>query len=253
MSRAWMREPGASFEDALVDGPRLPADVDRALEQHRVLQQQVRALGYDLCVLPPLAGAPDACFVEDRAVVLRGEALMTSSAVTSRASETASLAAALDAELDLVWMEQGTADGGDILRVGSWMFIGRSTRTNDAGCDVVAAFARRHGLRPIVVDVGELHLKCSASSPAPDLLLVAENTPMVSVLPDGLDHLVVPAHESYAANAVGGAGAVLVAAGYPRTAELLSSAGLDVRCVDLSQFSLRDGSMTCLSLLSQAL
>jgi dimethylargininase len=44
-------------------------------------------------------------------------------------------------------------------------------------------------------------------------------------------------------------GAVVAAAGFPRTAERLRSRGLDVRTVDVSEFQKAEGGVTCKSLL----
>jgi dimethylargininase len=65
----------------------------------------------------------------------------------------------------------------------------------------------------------------------------------------GFETVAVPEEEPWAANTLPVGGAVCLAAGHGRTADLLCRLGFDVRTVDLSEFAKAEGSVTCLSLL----
>ena len=71
---------------------------------------------------------------------------------------------------------------------------------------------------------------------------------MLLVSVAGLDVIVVPEAEAYAANALGAGEAVLLPAGYPRVAGALRARGLEVLPVPMSEFAKADGGVTCLSL-----
>jgi dimethylargininase len=60
--------------------------------------------------------------------------------------------------------------------------------------------------------------------------------------------LVVPEAEWYAANALAVGPNLVIADGFPATAEMLTRTGFTVHPVPLSEFAKRDGSVTCLSL-----
>ncbi|MHA1538121.1 MAG: hypothetical protein ACTSUD_11250 [Alphaproteobacteria bacterium] len=62
-----------------------------------------------------------------------------------------------------------------------------------------------------------------------------------------------PEGEEAAANAVRINDCVLIAEGFPRTAELLDRSGYAVRQVPVSQAALLDGGLSCMSLRYQAI
>ena len=143
-----------------------------------------------------------------------------------------------------------TLDGGDVLRVGNVLLVGLTARTNRAGVSALKAALGPAGMEVRALDMPEgiLHLKCVVSSPAPDTVVLADET----LSPDLFAPwrvLLIPAAERYAANTVGVSGHVLVADGFPETREVLASAGLVTHPIDTSEFRKADGSLTCLSVI----
>jgi dimethylargininase len=59
----------------------------------------------------------------------------------------------------------------------------------------------------------------------------------------------VHAEEPWAANTVRVGASLCVGAAFPRTAEMLSRRGYDVRPVDVSEFAKAEGGLTCMSLI----
>ena len=234
-----------NFAEALIAGERQPIDVGLARAQHAAYVDALRSAGLSVVTLPPDPAHPDACFVEDQAVIADGVAVITRSGAPSRRGEAVSLVPAL-AALAPIWMpEPATLDGGDVLRLGQTLVVGLSKRTNAAGA---AFLGRILGLEVRTVGVGGLHLKCVCSAPRPDLVLLAEQTLSPDVF-RGLGVEVVQTPERYPANTLGLGDRVLVAAGFPRTAEILDASGLNVVCLEVSEIRKADGSLTCLSLL----
>ncbi len=94
---------------------------------------------------------PDSVFVEDLAVVFDEIAILTNPGAESRRREMPAIAAALAAYRPLQAIQPpATVDGGDVLVAGRHVFVGRSTRTNDAAAlaDAPAARAVRLYGRP---------------------------------------------------------------------------------------------------------
>ncbi len=250
MIRALVRGVPASFPRALsATAPAEPIDVAVARTQHAAYRDALAAMGARVTFLVPDEACPDCVFIEDTAVVAAGLAVITRPGAESRRAETPAVATAL-AELDLVKLaDPATLDGGDCMRVGATIYVGRSARTNAAGIAALGeAFARR-GLRVVALDLppGILHLKCVCSPLGDDRILLAEG----SLSPerfDGIEVITVPAGETYAANAVAIGDHVIVAAEYPRTHELLARAGFTLHRVPTSEVRKADGSLTCQSI-----
>src|SRR6202043_915150 len=110
---------------------RAPIDLAKALEQHRGYEQVLQQFGAKVISLPAEAELADSMFVEDPAMVLDELALIFPLGRESRRAEAVSLAKVLSPFRELKYVQlPGTAEGGDLLRVGRYLFAGRSKRTN---------------------------------------------------------------------------------------------------------------------------
>ncbi|MFO0614188.1 MAG: N(G),N(G)-dimethylarginine dimethylaminohydrolase [Polyangiaceae bacterium] len=246
---ALVRPVSASFARALsAVVPDPPIDVGLARTQHAAYVSALSRAGARIETLPALDESPDAVFVEDTAVVVGGVAIVTRPGAPSRRDETESVAEALARDHDVARMHAPAAlDGGDCMRVGDTLYVGRSARTNADG----VAFLRRLPVRVVPVDLPDhvLHLKCVCSPLGGDRVLLAEGSLDGAVF-GGKELVFVPRSEAYAANAVAVGRTVLVAAGYPRTAERLDRLGFDVVPIESSEARKADGSLTCQSILT---
>src|SRR5689334_8649139 len=156
--------------------PDPPLDVARARAQHAAYVAALRTAGAEVVAVAPADDLPDACFVEDCAVVAGGVALIPRLGAPSRRAEPPAVRAAIAARIPVRDMDApATLDGGDCLLLGKRLFIGRSARTNAAGAAHARAVFGEVGVEVIEVEVGRwLHLK-SACSPIDDnTVLVAE-------------------------------------------------------------------------------
>jgi dimethylargininase len=145
-------------------------------------------------------------------------------------------------------------DGGDIIRLGDLFFVGRSSRTNDAGIaelrDLLAHLG--HELRTVEIPGHALHLTSITSTPTDSVILVPEGylpADAFGILPDGCEIKWMPKEEAYGCNTIGlSNGQVLVAEGYPTILATIKSMGLEPVVLDMSQIRAADGSLTCCSL-----
>ena len=228
---------------------REPIDWDRAVAQHRLYEETLETLGCRVTRLAPLDEAPDSVFVEDTAVVLDECAVVTRPGAPSRRQETQSVEEALRRLRELRCITApGTLDGGDVLRVGQTLFVGRSTRTNAHGIDQLDRAVRPFGYEVRAVTLGRrLHLK-SAASTLGDRVLV-EPTSVDRDTFDGLTTIDVDPSEPGAANVLFVNGTVICSANAPRTAERLERAGYRVVAIDASELAKAEAGLTCCSLL----
>jgi dimethylargininase len=249
--RALIRGVPDSFAGALSAAPReVPIDVGLAREQHAAYRAALEASGAAVTELPADERFPDCVFVEDTAVIA-GLALIARPGAPSRRGEIAAVAAELARHLEIARLEApATLDGGDCMRLGGAIYIGRSARTNAAGIAGAEALLAPRGFRivPVELPPGVLHLKCVCSPLGEDRVLLAEGT-LPGELFGGAGIVWVPAEEQYAANAVAIGDHVIAAAEYPRTRAALAAAGLRVHPVPTSEVRKADGSLTCQSIL----
>ncbi len=251
MPHAITRRVPASFVNALArESPASPIDVELARRQHDAYGKALVAAGATLVVLDADESCPDCVFVEDTAVVAAGLAVITIPGAPSRRAETPAIETALATLVEVRAMEPpATLDGGDVMRVGSTIYVGRSARTNEAGIASLAAAFTPRGLRVIPLDLPPdvLHLKCVCTPLGDDRILLAEGS-LAPALFDAIHCVIVPAAETYAANVVALDHHVIVAAEYPRTLDVLVGAGFQVHPVPTTEVRKADGSLTCQSI-----
>jgi dimethylargininase len=228
---------------------RRPIDFDAATRQHAEYENVLAALGCRVERLAADPAAPDCVFVEDVALVFDELAVLTRPGAASRRRETPAVAAALGAYRELVTIDDGTLDGGDVLIAGRAVYAGLTTRTDADGVAALAAAIAPAGyaVTPVPVD-GILHLKSAASVVAPGLLL-ADPEHVDPAVFAGFEVVPVADGESPAANALRVGDTVLLPTGFPATRRLLEDRGLTVRAVENGELAKAEGGLTCCSLI----
>ena len=242
-------------ECELTHRPREAINVANAIAEHARYEEALRSLGVTVVRAPPEPDLPDAVFVEDAALALDEVAIITRPGAPTRRREVESMAQVLRAYKPLLRIEApGTLDGGDVLRVGRKLYVGLSSRTNDAGTAQLEALVKTWGYEVIRVPVeGCLHLKSAVTQVAEGLLLINPRFASPELFAPMETIAVAPA-EGDGANAlwVRGAGAVIYPAHYPATAERLDRTGVRVVPVPASEVAKAEGGVTCCSLLFEA-
>ena len=120
----------------------------------------------------------------------------------SRRAETAAIAAELARHVELAYIEApATLDGGDCMRVGTTIYVGRSARPDANGIARLAEVFAPRGLTVVAIALppGVLHLKCVCAQLGDDRITLAEGTIPRTAF-GTLDIVSIPATESYAAN-----------------------------------------------------
>ena len=257
-SRAIVRSISDSYINAMANyfGSG-PTDIDAAKSQHKAYSNALIANGVDVTTLDADQGYPDCVFVEDQAVVIDGHVLLPVPGHESRRGEQPPIADFLSDKLQghqICKMEPpAMMDGGDILRMGDLFFVGRSTRTNDAGISELKDLLDHlgHELRVIDIPSRALHLTSISSTPSDNLILIPENylaPDEFGEMPEGCEVVVMPEEEVYGCNTIGLPGnKVLIADGYPTVQAELERRGFECIVLDMSQIRAADGSLTCCS------
>ena len=174
-------------------------------------------------------------------------AVIASPGAQSRRGEIAGVeASARLVGLDIARIElPGTLDGGDVLKIGRTVYVGRGGRTNAEGIRQFRAIADALGFTVVAVPVTRaLHLK-SVVTALPDGTVIGF-APLVEDAGMFGRFLAVP-EEAGAAVVVLAPDTVLMSSAAPLTAALLADLGYRVIAVDISEFEKREGCVTSLS------
>ena len=239
---------GLLYECELSFQQRDLIDISLAEQQHADYCAALADLGANVLTLPALNGHPDCTFVEDPAIVLDEVAVVTRLGAESRRGESESIAEALRAFRELHFLEApATLEGGDVMRIGKTLYVGRSTRTNFQGIQQLAQLVSPFGYWVTPVEVrGCLHLKTACTWIGENVVLA--NREWIDL--DGFCGVeILDAPEPLGANVLRIGETLLMPSAYPKTRELLESRGHAVCTVELSELLKAEAGVTCLSLI----
>ncbi|SMF08359.1 dimethylargininase [Tistlia consotensis] len=250
-TRAITRRPAATIARGLRAIDLGDPDLTLFERQHAAYRAALEAAGVAVTLLPPLEAFPDSVFIEDAALCFPGLAVALKPGAPSRRGESAALLPDLEAAFGRVvgLPETASIDGGDILTTDREVLVGLSARTDAAGIEALAAALAPFGyrVRRAETPAGVLHLKSDCATLGDDAVLA---TPRLAAAGCFAGYRVVETAggEEAAANAIRVNDRVLLAAGFPRTAERLDKAGYALTVLDLSEAAKLDGGLSCLSL-----
>lgn len=247
-SHALVRAPGASFVDAIALVPK-PIDVELAKRQHAEYVAALKETGLMVEALKAAEAFPDACFMQDPAMVVSNVAILNRMGAVSREGETDLVAELLTTRFDARRIKApATIEGGDVLNVGDRLFVGLTERTNEAGVERLRAIVEPLGMSVESVPVREyLHLLTVVTYVGNGTVVVLEDFAEHPALA-GFKRVLVPREEAYAANTLGIGKYVIVPARFPKTTERLRAEGFEILPVPMSEFYKADGGVSCLSL-----
>ena len=143
----------------------------------------------------------------------------------------------------------GTLDGGDVLALGKALYVGLSTRSNEAAVKQLQRVLEPWGYAVRGVPVqGCLHLKSAVTAVARKTVLL--NRAWVDPGAFGDVHVIdVDPDEPAAANALRLADRVIFPTGFPGTARRLAAAGIRVAAIEVSELQKAEGGVTCCSVI----
>jgi dimethylargininase len=225
-------------------------DYNLALRQHADYCRMLRDCGAEVITLDVNRRHPDSTFIEDTAVVLDEIAVLAWMGTAARRMEPAGIEPELRKYREVRRIEPpATLEGGDVLRIGRTLLVGLSARTNAAGARALQAIVHTLGYRVQPLPLHScLHLKTACAALPDGRLLMNPTWLDVQTLRE-IEHIPLPSDEPWAANSLLINGRICMAAGFPRTADMLRRFGFEVHCISLSEFAKVEGGATCLSLL----
>ena len=248
VKNAIVREPGAKFSQCISSHPQHhEINVTNAKKQHSAYCNTLKELGLDVIHLPIDNEHPDSCFVEDCAVIHNNKALISRMGAEARRGEEEVVENALNDFMETRrTISPGTIEGGDIIHLPNHLICGITQRTNVAGVDQLKNWLNV----PVGMfhDPNIVHLK-SYVTYLGDEYVIATKSHMNHPTLKNFKILVVDDNERYAANTLTIEKTILIPKGFPQTLAMLSDAGFEVIPLDIREFQICEGALTCLSLL----
>ncbi|MEV6344359.1 dimethylargininase [Actinoplanes sp. NPDC051851] len=244
---ALVRPPATSLADGIVTFiERQPVDVGLAREQWAAYVAALEANGWPTVAVDGDDALPDSVFVEDTVVIFGELAVLTNPARAARAPEVDGTARKLrELGFDPVAITEGTLDGGDVLKVGTTVYVGLTGNTSASAIGQLRTILAPRGWTVVAVPLTTaLHLK-SAVTALPDGTVIGYD-PLVDDPAVFGSYLAVP-EEPGAHVVVLDPATVLMSSAAPASAALFEARGLRVVRVDISEYEKLEGCVTCLS------
>lgn len=256
-NRAIVRAPSRSVVDGLRAKDVGNPEFNRVQDEHESYVKALIAAEVEITALPALPSLPalddfpDAVFVEDPALVFAEGCILLRSNMPSRAGEIKSLTPVLEQNFTRVLSlpEGGFVEGGDVLLTPNKVMIGLSERTDIAGAQSLVNCLQQLGYRGQIVHTPPdvLHFKTDCCLLDETSILTTRRLARSGVFA-GFDCILVPDGEEAAANALRVNDVVLLGAGFPQTAELLSQNGYQLVCLPTAEIQKIDAGLSCMSL-----
>ena len=254
--------PSRSMVRAIRMDESVPVQIEVARAQHALFCAALSKLGFGLIVMPADEQYPDGVFTEDPVVILEGSSNARPTLVRARMARQ-ERAGEVDRLVNLLVPRYfkssiaieppGYLEGGDVVlapQIGR-IYIGLSRRTNELGAGQLARIAHdRYGYRTEMFKIPEsyLHLKGEVTFhfSKSGAYFTASEEIAEQFSKSQIRVIETPASERFAANCISRDDSILVRAGAVKTATILTREGYQVSSVDISQFMIIDGAMTCL-------
>jgi dimethylargininase len=150
---------------------------------------------------------------------------------------------------EVLLLDEGHVDGGDVLVTPAAVLIGCSERTDAAGAgrlaELLAVIGRE--ARIVATPPGTLHLKSDCALLGEDRILATPALAASGAL-EGFELIVTPEGEEAGANLIRVGRSALGSAAYPRTIDLVASLGLAPIPLETEQIAKIDAGLSCMSL-----
>jgi dimethylargininase len=226
---------------------------DFAGKQHLAYVNALTSAGLKVSYIDADEECPDCVFIEDTAVVLKKNALITH-LIKRREMEHEPVETALR-KTHTVYKESGEMqlEGGDVIHVGDTTYVGLSGRTNSLGAEYLRTFLMQFGRRVVKISVDNcLHLKSGVTYIGNGTLMAISGWFNLRKF-DVEDVLYTQSGENPAANCLRIRDKLIIPNDCPATRKVLQrfaeKNNLELIGLDTSEFRKGGGLLTCLSII----
>jgi dimethylargininase len=210
----------------------------------------INEAGLKITLLETLEEYPDSIFVEDPALIYKSNVIILNPFDLSRNGERDIIKKEIKHLFDnILFIEGGFVEGGDILNINNHFIIGLSNRTNKLGAENLSNLLQRLGATVEICKTPNniLHFKSECSVLNDDTILVSNKMAKLDYLKSNYHLIELPIGEEGAANALRINDKLLLPDGFIEAEEMLSKK-YNIIKVKVDEIAKVDAGLSCMSL-----
>ena len=246
---AIIRQPNKSIQNGL-SSRNLHPDYEIIKEEHHHYVKAINEAGLKITLLETLEEYPDSIFVEDPALTYKSNVIILNPFDLSRNGERDIIKKEIKHLFDnILFIEGGFVEGGDILNINNHFIIGLSNRTNKLGAENLSNLLQRLGATVEICKTPNniMHFKSECSVLNDDTILVSNKMAKLDYLKLNYHLIELPIGEEGAANALRINDKLLLPDGFIKAEEMLSKK-YNIIKVKVDEIAKVDAGLSCMSL-----
>ncbi len=246
---ALVRKPSKSIINAL-SSRNIKPEYELILKEHNDYVKGLKNSGILIHNLESLKNFPDSVFIEDPALIYKSNCIILKPYHPSRIGESKIIKNEIVNYFQNIFIiENGNIEGGDILNINNHFIIGLSKRTNELGAKNLSILLKLLGASVKICKTSNdiLHFKSECSYIDEETLLVSQRMSKIDYLRKNFQLIKLPEGEELAANALRVNNKILIADGFFKIEEILSSK-YDLIKININEISKIDAGLSCMSL-----
>ena len=246
---AIIRQPNKSIQNGL-SSQNLHPQYEIIAEEHSNYIKAIEEAGLQIQLLESLEEYPDSIFVEDPALTYKSNVIILNPFDPSRNGEKNIIENEIKDLFDnILFVEDGFVEGGDILNINNHFIIGLSNRTNQLGAENLSKILQSLGATVEICKTPDdiLHFKSECSVIDDDTILVSNKMAQLNYLRSNYQLIELPLGEEGAANSLRINDKLLLPDGFEKAEEILSKKYTIIK-VKVDEIAKVDAGLSCMSL-----
>ena len=246
---AIIRQPNKSIQNGL-SSQNLHPHYEIIAEEHSNYIKAIKEAGLQIQLLEALEEYPDSIFVEDPALTYKSNVIILNPFDPSRNGEKNIIKHEIKHLFDnILFVEDGFVEGGDILNINNHFIIGLSHRTNKLGADKLSKILQSLGATVEICKTPDdiLHFKSECSIIDDGTILVSNKMAQLNYLRSNYHLIELPLGEEGAANSLRINDKLLLPDGFEKAEEMLSKK-YNIIKVKVDEIAKVDAGLSCMSL-----
>ena len=246
---AIIRQPNKSIQNGL-SSQNLHPHYEIIAEEHSNYIKAIEAAGLQIQLLESLEEYPDSIFVEDPALTYKSNVIILNPFDPSRNGEKNIIENEIKDLFDnILFVEDGFVEGGDILNINNHFIIGLSNRTNQLGAENLSTILQGLDATVEICKTPDdiLHFKSECSVIDDDTILVSNKMAQLNYLRSNYQLIELPLGEEGAANSLRINDKLLLPDGFEKAEEILSKKYTIIK-VKVDEIAKVDAGLSCMSL-----
>ena len=246
---AIIRLPNKSIQNGL-SSQNLHPRYEIISEEHSNYIKAMEEAGLQIKLLESLEEYPDSIFVEDPALTYKSNVIILNPFDPSRNGEKNIIENEIKDLFDnILFVEDGFVEGGDILNINNHFIIGLSNRTNQLGAENLSTILQGLDATVEICKTPDdiLHFKSECSVIDDDTILVSNKMAQLNYLRSNYQLIELPLGEEGAANSLRINNKLLLPDGFEKAEEILSKKYTIIK-VKVDEIAKVDAGLSCMSL-----